>query len=154
MKALLVVTEKGLRGATPDDHEAYLKFKRRLAKSKPGACVRFEWSSPRHVDHHQKFGALLSFLSNNHAVYDTTEKALVALKLAAGFFEPHVDPATLEVIKVPTSIAFESMGQDDFERFYNAAIDALLAVILPRFEKAEMLRLLDQIYSGWIADNP
>lgn len=154
MKAILEVTDKGLRGATPADQEAWEKFKRRLARSKPGRWFRFEWSSPRHPKHHRKLGALLSFIQKNHEVYDTTEKALVAIKLAAGFFDPHIDPTTMEVLKVPHSIAFESMGQEDFERFYDAALDGVLQVILPQFDKARMLELLDQIYNGWIADNP
>lgn len=154
MKAILQVTEKGLRGATPDDHEKFLKFKRRIKRSKPGAWFRFEWSSPRNPKQHAKMIVLLRFICDNHETYDTVERALVAVKLAAGYFDPHVDPVTNEVLKVPHSVNFESMGQEDFERFYSAAINGILSVILPQFDRPKMERMLDTIVQGWIAEAP
>lgn len=52
MKAVLIKTEKGLRGATPADQEAWGKFRRRLETMKPGTWLRVESSSPRNGNHH------------------------------------------------------------------------------------------------------
>lgn len=149
MKAVLVKTPTGLRGSTPDDHEAWCKFRRKLETMPPGAYMRFEWSTPRNGAHHRKFFALLQLITENSEVYDTADKALVGVKLATGLFEPAVHPLTGEIIQVPKSISFEAMGQEDFEAFYSNAIDAVLQHILPQLDRAKADRLLDMIVEGW-----
>jgi hypothetical protein len=116
MKAMLIRTPKGLHGATPDDHAAYAKFKRRLETMQPGKWLRLEWSAPRNGPHHRKMFALLSLVAENSETYNTTAKALVAVKLAAGYFDPHVEPKTGEIIPIPQSISYDAMDQDSFER--------------------------------------
>lgn len=149
MKAMLMRTSKGLRGATPDDHAAYTKFRRRLETMPPGKWLRLEWSAPRNGPHHRKFMALLSLVSENSETYNTTAKALIAVKLAAGYFDPHIDPKTGEIIPIPHSIAYDAMDQDAFETFYSAALDGVLQTILPQIDKDTAEKLLDMIVEGW-----
>ena len=149
MRAMLIKTPAGLRGATPKDQEAWAKFRRRLETLKPGAWLRMEWATPRNGPHHKKMMALLSLVAENSETWNTTEKALVAVKLAAGYFDPHVDPSTGEVLKVPHSISFDAMGQDDFDAFYSAALDAILTVILPQMDRETAERLMEMIVEGW-----
>lgn len=149
MKAMLLKTPAGLRGATPDDQAAYAKFKRKLEIMQPGKWLRLEWSSPRNGPHHRKMFALLSLVAENSETYNTTEKALVAVKLAAGYFDPHINPTTGEIIPVVHSIAYDAMDQDAFERFYSAALDGVLQTILPHMDKATADRLMDMIVEGW-----
>lgn len=149
MKAVLLKTDKGLRGATPADHEAWSKFRRRLETMKPGTWLRMEWSRPRNGGHHRKLFALLQLVAENSEVYDTPEKALVAVKLVSGYADPIVHPETGEFIMVPRSIAYDAMEQDEFEQFYSAAIDGVLQHILPQMDRATADRLVDMIVSGW-----
>lgn len=149
MKALLLKTERGLRGSSPADQEAYQRFKRRLETMKPGTWIRMEWASPRHPKHHRKFFALLQLITENSEVYNTVEKALVAVKLCTGHFDLMADPKTGEIIQIPKSIAFEAMPQEEFDVFYNAAIDAVLQVILPQIDRAKADRLLEMVIEGW-----
>lgn len=149
MKAMLLRTPNGLRGATPADHEAYCKFKRRLEAMKPGKWMRLEWSSPRNGPHHRKFMALVQLVTENSETYDTVAKALVAIKLAAGYFDPAVDPRTGEIVPVVQSISYDAMEQDDFDVFYSAALDGILQVILPTMDRATADRLLTMIVEGW-----
>lgn len=149
MKCLLHKTERGLRGSTPQDHEHWERFKRRLKVMKPGQCMRFEWSSPRNPQHHRLLFALIQLITENSEAYRTTEQALVAIKLAAGYFEPVVDPRTGHVVPVPQSISFEKMGQEDFERFYSAALDGVIQVILPQLGRGDVDELLSMIVEGW-----
>jgi hypothetical protein len=149
LKAILIKTERGLRGDTPADQEAWAKFRRKLETLQPGAFMRLEWSTPRNGKHHRKFMALLKLITENSETYDTIDKALVAVKLAAGFFDPHVDPTTGEVTKVCHSISYDAMPQEDFDNFYNAAINGVLACILPQFDRKTMDRLLDMVMHGW-----
>ena len=149
MKFKLIKTEKGLRGVTAEDQAAWLKFRRRLDTMKPGSMLRAEFASMRNVDHHRKLFALINLVTENSEIYDTTAKALVGIKLATGYFDLVADPTTGEITKIPGSIAFENMPQEDFEVFYQRAIDGILHHILPHIERSQAERLIDMIISGW-----
>ncbi len=149
VKAVLIKTAKGLHGSTQADHEAWLKFKRNLDTMKEGSWLRIEWARPRNPKHHRKLFALLHLIVENSETYDTIEKALVAVKLMAGYCDVHVCPKTNKFVQIPKSIAFESMGQDEFEVFYSAALDGVLKYVLPHIDSARADQLLDMIISGW-----
>lgn len=149
MKCVLIRTPKGLIGSTPDDQEAYQRFKRRLEVMKPGRFLRLEFSSPRNGAHHRKFYALLHLITENSEPYDTIPKALVAVKLCVGHFDLMVDPTTGEITRVPRSISYEAMPQEEFDAFYSQAIDAVLQHILPTMNRATADRLMDMIVSDW-----
>ena len=149
MKTILIKTPAGLRGSTPADQAAWTKFRRRLETMRPGAYLRFEWSTPRNGAHHRKFFALLQLIAENSETYNTAEKALVGVKLAAGLFDLMVHPVTGEIIQIPRSVSFEAMWQEDFEAFYSNAIDAVLQHILPHLDREKADRLLDMIVEGW-----
>jgi hypothetical protein len=148
-KAVLIRTDRGLRGATPDDQTVWAKFKRKLDTMKAGEWMRFEWSTPRNGPHHRKFMALVTLVMENSEVYCTKEAALVAIKLAAAYFDPYIDPRTGEVIPVVRSISYDAMDQEEFEAFYSAALDGILQTILPQLDRATADRLLDMIVEGW-----
>ncbi len=151
MKAVLLKTPHGLRGATPDDQAMWAKFKRKLETMKEGGWLRFEWSTPRNGKHHRKFFALVHLVMENSERYATENEALVAIKLAAAYFDPHIDPRTGEVIPVVRSISYDAMEQEEFDKFYSAAIDGVLQTILPQFDRATADKLLEMIIDGWIA---
>lgn len=149
MKAVLIRTPKGLHGATPADQDAYSKFKRKLETMVEGKWLRLEWSTPRNGPHHRKFMALVQLVTENSETYDTVEKALVAIKLAAAYFDPHIDPTTGEIVKIPHSISYDAMDQEDFEKFYAAALDAICGTVVPQLDKATAEKLLTMIVEGW-----
>ena len=150
MKAILLKTEKGLIGSTPDDHAAWSKFKRKLETMKEGTWLRFEWSSPRNGKHHRKLMALLELIAENSEVWDTKDKALIAVKLVAGHFDLCVNPLTGEIQQVAKSIDFESMDQEAFEAFYKAAIDGVINSLLPQMDQETADRLQEMIVQGWV----
>ena len=149
MKATLIKTPRGLRGATPDDQEAFAKFKRRLETMPAGDYLRLEATRPRNGKHHRKFMALVHLVTENSERYPTIAQALVAIKLAAGYFDPHIDPRTGEIIPQVHSISYDAMDQDTFDKFYSAAIDGVLQTILPTMDRAMADKLLNMIVSGW-----
>lgn len=149
MKAVLIKTVQGLHGATDDDEAVWQAFRRKLDRMKPGTYLRMEWATPRSGPQHRKIFALITLITENSEVYDTKPKALVAIKLAAGYFDPYVDPTTGQMTKVPHSIAFESMEQDAFNHFFSEAVTAICSVILPKLDEATAYRLIDQIVMGW-----
>ena len=147
---MLLKTPTGLRGSTPADHELWSKFKRKLEIMKPGAWLRFEWSTPRNGPHHRKMFALLSLVAENSETYNTTEKALTAVKLAAAYFDPFIDPRTGEIVPLVKSISYDAMPQEEFDVFYSAAIDGVLQVILPTMSRETADKLMDMIVEGWV----
>ncbi len=149
MKAMLVKSPEGLRGSTPADQDAWARFARRLEVMKPGTCLRMEWSRPRNGPHHRRLFALLQLVAENSDTYDTPEKALVAVKLAAGYFDDAIDPRTGQVVPIVHSISYDAMDQQAFERFYAAALDAVLQVILPTMDRATAERLVQMVVEGW-----
>lgn len=152
MRTTILSTDRGIFGATPADDAAWRKLKARMLKlkSKPGQWLRIEFSTPRHLKHHRKLFALLQLIAENSEVYDSAEKALVAVKLCTGYADPLIHPETGEVLMLPRSIAFENMGQDDFEVFYDAALKAVCAHIVPHLREADRDRILDEIAEGWL----
>lgn len=149
MKAMLLKTERGLIGSTPDDHAAWTKFRRKLETMKTGSWLRFEWSNPRNGRHHRKLMALLNLIAENSETYDTVEKALVGVKLVVGHFNWMVNPLTGEVFPNPKSINYESMDQEGFEAFYEQAINGVIGHILPQMDRETADRLMEMIIQGW-----
>lgn len=92
---------------------------------------------------------MLQLIVENSETFNTKEKALVAVKLAAGHFDLMAHPLTGEIIQIPKSINFESMGQEDFDAFYTGAIDAVLQSILPQLDREKADMLLEMIIDGW-----
>ncbi|CAN7477552.1 DUF1367 family protein [Acidovorax sp. LjRoot118] len=149
MKAMLIKSPDGLRGSTPADQDAWARFARKLEVMKPGTCLRMEWSRPRNGPQHRRLFALLQVVAENSEIYDTREKALVAVKLAAGYCDDAIDPRTGKAVPIVQSIRYEAMDQQTFERFYAAALDAVLQVILPGMDRATLQRLIAMVEEGW-----
>lgn len=149
MKAMLVKSPEGLRGSTPADQDAWARFARKLEVMKPGTCLRMEWSRPRNGPQHRRLFALLQVVAESSEVYDTPEKALIAVKLAAGYCDDAIDPRTGNTVPVLRSIRYEAMDQQTFERFYAAAVDAVLQVILPAMDRTTLQRLIAMVEEGW-----
>ncbi len=151
MRAVLISTERGIMGATPGDEVARRKLQARMRKLKatPGAYLRIEWSAPRNLKHHRKLFALLHLIAENSETLDTPEKALYALKLVLGHCDPMVHPLTGEILPVPRSIAYENLEQDDFDKFYAQAMDAIGEHLIPHVRAADRDRILQEFYEGW-----
>lgn len=149
MRIVVLKTEHGLRGSTPADHEGLGKFERRLETMPPGSWMRIEWSTPRNGPHHRKMMALFQLVTECSEIYNTVDKVMHAVKLIVGHCDMVPDPRTGELTPAPKSIAFNAMSQEDFEPFYEAAIDGVLQYILPTMSRETADRLLDHIVEGW-----
>jgi hypothetical protein len=133
-----------LRPCNPEDGEA-------LAKMKEAVPYRLEYKLERSRPHQRKFGALLSMIADYHEVYNTTAKALVAVKLAAGHCDYVLDPLGKGLVPIPKSISFKGMDQDRFEVFYNNAVQAVIDHLLPemtigRIDREVAERLQEAVY--------
>ncbi len=99
-----------------------------LKKTKLDQGVLIDPRRPRNIQHHRKLFALLNLAVDNWPV-DITINALVGLiKIRTGHADP-VKGADSVIHWIPRSINFESMDQDEFEPFYEKAVQ-LIALAL------------------------
>ncbi len=107
-----------------------------MASTKDEQFVIVEARRARNADHHRKFFAMLAIVLDNQNFYKTTDDLLDVCKLAVG----HV--RTVETrsgtVRIPKSIAFESMDQDAFNEFYNRAVDWVIAEVIPGLERENL----------------
>jgi hypothetical protein len=145
-KLHLIKTPAGLHGMTEPDHEAWLKFKAWLDKLQPGECIKLEYSKPRNLKNHRRFFALLSVVAEYSDIYDNVDKALVAVKIAAGHCDFEPNPITGELQAIPRSISWSGMDdEDDFKQFFNNAIQGVLTYILPALDEASLNAAVDKV---------
>lgn len=117
----------------------------RICRMPRGQAVRAEVRRARHLAHHRKFMALVSFVAEHHPVYDNKDKALVAVKVAAGHVDFLPNPQTGELVAVPRSIAFHAMEQGEFEEFYEAAVRGVIEHVVPNTTREDMDRWIDHV---------
>lgn len=91
---------------------------------KDGKHVLLRVFKPRNVQHHRKLFAVLNCVVENSEKYNDVEELLVIVKLAVGYATV-VQGMDGEMYRVPRSISFSSMAQDEFERFFPRAVYVL-----------------------------
>lgn len=111
-----------------------------MQKWKIGDVVAATVRRPRNPQHHKKLWAMLRIVHESTAVqdrYPKVENLLDALKLAIGRCEPISLPDGTVAMKVE-SISFESMAQDDFEKFYDEAVDTIVTRLVPHLDREDL----------------
>lgn len=83
-------------------------------------------ASDRSVAHHRKFWAMLRYFAEFLDKPISDRLLLSWVLLGAGWYE-----LTPDGRQVPVSVAFANMGQAEFDRLYNAALDYLLEHVGP-----------------------
>lgn len=76
----------------------------------------------RNPKHHRLLFSLLNLIVERTGKFDSTDQALIALKVACGLVDPYLDVHAGKTFFVPRSIAFESMGQDEFTAFFDRGV--------------------------------
>lgn len=143
MRLMLQRVQGNLLAPADEDAEAV------ISRWPMGQGVSAEVKRERNLAHHRKFFALVSTVAAYSEVFDTTEKALVAIKLAAGHCEFLPDPRTGELVAVPKSISFDAMDEDAFSQFESRAIDGILTHILPAMDR-QSLELAQEAVLGFL----
>ena len=128
---LLIRTGMALMGADDESRD-------RIAKMPRGQALKATIKRIRSLGHLRKFFKLVTFVAQRHPVYDNKVKALDAIKLAAGHVNWTPHPVTGELIPIPKSINFEEMDQDDFDEFYENAVQGVLSHVIPEADREEV----------------
>jgi hypothetical protein len=118
----------------------------RISRIKPGVRYAVSLKRSRNPGNHRRFFALVQLVAERHPVYDTPDKALTAIKIAAGFVDFHVSPIDGTLVAVPKSISFKALDdEEDFRFFFEAAITGVLNHILPEFSREDIDRCFESV---------
>lgn len=101
-----------------------------IESMKGGEIVAAEITRPRNLGHHRKFFALVNVVFEAQERYPTRDHLLDAIKIGIGHYDLVPINKKQTVIKT-RSISFARMDQENFEKFYNKAVDHILKAILP-----------------------
>lgn len=97
-----------------------------LRSIKPGAIVATRLRHPRNLGHHRKYWALVRAFAQGAGI-DDVEIAHRVLKALAGYLvEVKVGD---RVVIVERSISFASMSQEEFDKFYERAVNAAVQAL-------------------------
>lgn len=127
----------------PGDGDAALAF----SKMKDGHGYLLNVTRPRNVMHHRKLFALLSVVQDNTDKWPTVETLLADLKISTGLFETRVNMVTGLPYVVAKSISFASMSQDEFEDWFERAVDLISKQVL-EMDRAHLVEEINSILAG------
>lgn len=119
-----IVMRRVPRGLIADDDETQAV----LDKIKLDERVLVKLHRPRSIDQHRLFWALLAHVAEA-TYFETPERLLVALKLELGRYD--LMELRGKAVPVPHSISFGSMGQDDFQRFFDDSVRLICEKVIP-----------------------
>ncbi len=129
-----IYLKKHLNALHPVDEESgeYLK------KVKPGVVVSCEMKRPRNYENHKRYFSLLKLAFENQEKFKSIDQLKEAIKFELGYTEliRKFDGTFVEKAK---SINFESMNENDFQKYFSMSIDVILKFILPGVERQELL---------------
>jgi len=118
-----------------------------LGKMKEGAAYLINIHRRRNIQHHRKLFALLNLVKDNTDRWPTVETLLDDLKVATGLFETRINAVTGLPYVVARSISFASMSQDEFEEWFNRAVDVICREVL-MMERGELMAEIEDILIG------
>lgn len=123
---------RGEHGLVPLDDE--LPGWKRI---KPGDIVEIEYVRPRSQQFHKLFFALLKLVADNQEQYGMDE-ILDVVKIGVGHTRVIAMPGDF-VFRVPKSISFASLDDDEFADFFRSAVDFVISDLVP-FNREALLR--------------
>lgn len=123
---------RGEHGLVPLDDE--LPGWKRI---KPGDIVDIEYVRPRSQKFHRLLWALLKLVADNQEQYGMDE-ILDVVKIGVGHTRVIAMPGDF-VFRVPKSISFASLDDDEFADFFRSAVDFVISDLVP-FNREALLR--------------
>jgi len=146
MTETIYVRRKGnsLHPCSAADEEALLGY----AEGRDLSCTL---TRPRSTRQHRFFWALLQKICHNHEVYNRPEQLLLWLKIRLGYVEEvrfHGD----QTWWVAKSISFNSMGQDQFRKFFDAALDCIVTEVIPGLDAKHLVQEVEEMLGFSLQD--
>lgn len=118
-----------------------------LRKMKVGEWYQVNTKMPRNVKHLRKYFALLGAVHPHQTMWPTFNKFRAKFEEALGHGEYHVNGRGEKYFEAE-SISFAAMEQDEFDEFYEKAVELILTRILPGVGRADLDRQVGEILEG------
>lgn len=109
-----------------------------------GKDVSVTITRTRSNKHHRFFMGLLQIICYNHDTYKRPDQLLLWLKIRLGYVE-EVRFHNEKVWWVAKSISFNAMGQDQFKKFFDAALDVIVNEVIPNLSKTHLIQEAEQM---------
>ena len=113
----------------------------RLLDVPEGKDLSIKISRTRSAKQHRLFWALMQIVVDNHPFYIRGEQLVEWLKIRLGYVDEIMFHDGNMMTKV-SSISFTSMGQDDFQKFFNLALHVIITEVMP-ISKDQLLSQLE-----------
>lgn len=142
LRSRVFVKRKG--ALVPGDAPAWEAFNR----MKEEAAYLVNLNRPRNISHHRKLFALLNLVhENTDDRWPTLDTLLDDLKISTGLFETRINAVTGIPYVVAKSISFASMTQDEFEQWFDRAVDLICKQVLD-MSRDDLLAEIGDILAG------
>lgn len=133
---------KGAKSLIPVDEAADIA----LSKIGMGDIVRVRGlTRPRNPQHHRLYWALLNMVVENSEMFEDAEQLHFMLKIATGHVREFVNHEG-KVFYEPKPTDFASMGQDDFNAYFDKCIRVICTRVIPGMDdqalRAEALEMV------------
>lgn len=154
---ILVKTQAGLRGMTPEDENARLAFHRMVEQLGDGEIVKLKHTAPRLGWKHRKFFAMLNVgfehwepvrkrkTYKGRPIEKNFDQFREDVTILAGFYEQTFDLKTHRMTLKAKSISYDRMEQTEFDKLYNAVANVLLNDVLSNYTRADLDRVVEQL---------
>jgi hypothetical protein len=95
-----------------------------LRKIKAGAMIEIKLTQKRNVKHHRKAFSLFNLVLDNQDHYNNIDHLRSDLTKAAGYYTER-KAFNGSIVVEAKSISFSSMNQSEFDKYYEALLDAI-----------------------------
>ena len=99
----------------------------KILKLKKNTVYRVNIKQPRNYKHHSKYFALCRMICDNTEYFTSEKQVSEYLKLKTGHIESFV--IGNETIIIPKSINFDTLAQDEFEKYYDACLPIIAELL-------------------------
>ena len=93
-------------------------------KVKTGAVVYAEFKRERNYEFHKKYFGMINVAFQNQEKFTNEELFRKTMQVSAGYYDPVYFKG--EEFRIPQSISFGSMSQENFEKLYSSVLDIIL----------------------------
>lgn len=110
-----------------------------LSLLKLNTPIRAQFAQPRSIPRHRLYRVILRIVVENSERFATEEALHKTLLVGCGVVEPVMTVAG-EIIMIPSSTAFDAMGEEDFKAYFDQAMDIVQIHIIPDIELGLLLK--------------
>lgn len=112
--------------------------KEAMRKWAPGTQVKANCRVPRALRSLRRYWALVGMVQENTDMFPSRDALHAFLKIRAGHCTPIVIKASGEIVLVPNSIDFDTLGEDEFMDVWRRVCDVVVSEILPGITQADL----------------